>query len=61
MSGPWPARQRLRTYPNRAILLAILNPGSARTPHVLRVRSGFCALPVSKLAAPMTPIGKVLM
>ncbi|ATZ92830.1 DNA metabolism protein [Dickeya fangzhongdai] len=31
--------------------------GSARTPHVLRVRSGFCALSASKLAAPMTPIG----
>ncbi|ATZ94821.1 DNA metabolism protein [Dickeya fangzhongdai] len=31
--------------------------GSARNPHVLRVRSGFCALPVSKLAAPITPTG----
>ncbi|EBO1176171.1 hypothetical protein D3180_14480, partial [Salmonella enterica subsp. enterica serovar Cerro] len=26
-------------------------------PHVLRVRSGFCALSVSKLAAPITPGG----
>ncbi|EBW4444458.1 L-asparaginase [Salmonella enterica subsp. enterica serovar Arechavaleta] len=24
-------------------------------PHVLRVRCGFCALSVSKLAAPITP------
>ncbi|ATZ94073.1 DNA metabolism protein [Dickeya fangzhongdai] len=31
--------------------------GSARTPHVLRVRPGFSALPESKLAAPITSIG----
>ncbi|EBL6516311.1 hypothetical protein DPE35_10050 [Salmonella enterica subsp. enterica serovar Woodinville] len=31
--------------------------GSAQNPHVLRVRSGFCALSVSKLAAPITPGG----
>ncbi|APV65837.1 hypothetical protein SEEHRA35_012765 [Salmonella enterica subsp. enterica serovar Heidelberg str. SARA35] len=31
--------------------------GSAQNPHVLRVRSGFCALSVSKLAAPITPTG----
>ncbi|NAT76620.1 hypothetical protein CWD78_03455 [Dickeya dadantii] len=31
--------------------------GSARNPHVLRVRSGFCVLSASKLAAPITPIG----
>ncbi|ORG52495.1 hypothetical protein B5Z83_00880 [Salmonella enterica subsp. enterica serovar Typhimurium] len=36
----------LRAYPIRAILL-----------DVLRVRSGFCALSVSKLAAPITPGG----
>ncbi|EAB7707994.1 L-asparaginase [Salmonella enterica subsp. enterica serovar Elisabethville] len=41
----------------RAILLAILDLGSAQNPHVLRVRSGFCALSVSKLAAPITPSG----
>ncbi|PVI38225.1 DNA metabolism protein [Salmonella enterica subsp. enterica serovar Mississippi] len=27
--------------------------GSAQNPHVLRVRSGFCALSVSRLAAPI--------
>ncbi|OZU01987.1 hypothetical protein CCO45_15220 [Salmonella enterica subsp. enterica serovar Ealing] len=48
---------RLRAYPIRAILLAILDLGSAQNPHVLRVRSGFCALSVSKLAAPITPGG----
>ncbi|OQM40201.1 hypothetical protein B9P84_25270 [Citrobacter braakii] len=32
-----------------------MNPGSARNPHVLRVRSGFCALSESKLAATITP------
>ncbi|ECI0413864.1 DNA metabolism protein [Salmonella enterica subsp. salamae] len=31
--------------------------GSAQNPHVLRVRSGFCALSVPKLAAPITPGG----
>ncbi|OXM35475.1 hypothetical protein NW10_01965 [Salmonella enterica subsp. enterica serovar Weslaco] len=41
----------------RTILLAILDLGSAQNPHVLRVRSGFCALSVSKLAAPITPTG----
>ncbi|PXB03771.1 hypothetical protein DMB41_00145 [Pectobacterium carotovorum subsp. carotovorum] len=43
----------LRTYPIRAISLAILNLGSAQNPHVLRVRSGFSALSESKLAAPI--------
>ncbi|OWP47106.1 hypothetical protein CEG88_03725 [Klebsiella aerogenes] len=38
-------------------MLAILNLGSTRNPHVLRVRSGFCALSVFKLAAPITPTG----
>ncbi|RYC44569.1 L-asparaginase [Pectobacterium zantedeschiae] len=38
-------------------MFAILNLGSARNPHVLCVRSGFCALSVSKLAAPITPTG----
>ncbi|ATY01110.1 hypothetical protein AL497_25030 [Klebsiella aerogenes] len=47
----------LRAYLIRAILLAILNLGSAQNPHVLRVRSGFCALSVFKLAAPITPTG----
>ncbi|EAP0877903.1 L-asparaginase [Salmonella enterica] len=42
---------------NGAILLAILVLGSAQNPHVLRVRSGFCALSVSKLAPPITPGG----
>ncbi|PWD55893.1 hypothetical protein DF209_18485 [Pectobacterium polaris] len=46
---------RLRVYPIRAILFAILNLGSAQNPHVLRVRSGFSALSVSKLAEPITP------
>ncbi|EAA9734706.1 hypothetical protein CBJ71_10060 [Salmonella enterica] len=46
-----------RAYPIRAILLAILDLGSAQNPHVLRVRSGFCALSVSKLTAPITPGG----
>ncbi|ECJ4225032.1 L-asparaginase [Salmonella enterica subsp. enterica] len=32
----------------RAILLAILVLGSAQNPHVLHIRSGFCALSVSK-------------
>ncbi|ECE6151465.1 L-asparaginase [Salmonella enterica subsp. enterica] len=41
----------------RAILLAILVLGSVQNPHVLRVRSGFCALSVSKLAASITPGG----
>ncbi|ATI85108.1 hypothetical protein CGA24_09025 [Salmonella enterica subsp. enterica] len=41
----------------RAILLAILVLGSAQNPHVLRVHSGFCALSVSRLAAPITPGG----
>ncbi|WP_183059568.1 hypothetical protein [Salmonella enterica] len=41
----------------KAISLAILTPGSARYPHVLRVRSGDCALADAKLAAPMTPSG----
>ncbi|OZU32227.1 hypothetical protein CCO52_04685 [Salmonella enterica subsp. enterica serovar Bergen] len=50
---------KLRAYPIRAILLAILDLGSAQNPHVLRVRSGFCALSVSKLAAPITPTGIV--
>lgn len=35
-------------------LLATLNPGGARPPHVLRVRSGACAPSESKLAAPPT-------
>ncbi|EBX3518732.1 hypothetical protein DRA24_17970 [Salmonella enterica subsp. enterica serovar Mississippi] len=30
---------------------------SAQNPHILRVRSGFCALSVPKLAAPITPGG----
>ncbi|ATG04131.1 DNA metabolism protein [Lelliottia amnigena] len=42
---------------HKAILLAILNLGSARNPHVLRVRSGCCALSVFKLSAPITPSG----
>ncbi|AVI00445.1 DNA metabolism protein [Citrobacter amalonaticus] len=32
-----------------------MNPGSARHPHVLRVRSGGCALSRPKLASPITP------
>ncbi|ECF6854536.1 L-asparaginase [Salmonella enterica subsp. arizonae] len=37
------------------MLLASLNTGSAQNPHVLRVRSGFSALPVFKLSSPITP------
>ncbi|EBN1397679.1 DNA metabolism protein [Salmonella enterica] len=33
-----------------------MGPGSAQNPHVLRVRSGFCAL-VPKLASTITPTG----
>ncbi|PYD38578.1 L-asparaginase [Serratia plymuthica] len=40
---------------HQAILLAILPPGSAANPHVLRVRSGLCALAEDKLAAIITP------
>ncbi len=47
----------LRAYPIRAILLVILNLGSAQNPHVLRVRSGSSALAVFKLSAPITPGG----
>ncbi|TDT60821.1 hypothetical protein DFO53_2461 [Enterobacter sp. AG5470] len=32
-----------------------MTPGSARNPHVLHVRSGFCALSVPKLTATITP------
>ncbi|PRD14973.1 L-asparaginase [Pantoea coffeiphila] len=39
----------------QAILLAILHPGSAHNPHVPGVRSGYCALAVSKLSATITP------
>ncbi len=38
---PRMASNYLRAYPSRAILLAILDLGSAQNPHVLRVRSGF--------------------
>ncbi|ASG45650.1 L-asparaginase [Citrobacter freundii] len=37
------------------MFFAILAPVSARNPHVLRVRSGFCALPETKLTATITP------
>lgn len=40
---------------HQAILLAILPPGSAANPHVLRVRCGWCALAEGKLAATITP------
>ncbi|RKF70947.1 hypothetical protein CKQ54_09750 [Rahnella variigena] len=40
----------------RAILFAILNPGSARDSHVLIVRSCPCALAESKLPATITPL-----
>ncbi|POT55377.1 L-asparaginase [Citrobacter amalonaticus] len=39
---------------------AILNLGSARNPHVLRVRSGFSALSVFRLPATITPGGQAL-
>ncbi len=39
----------------QAISLAILTAGSARNPHVLRVRSGCYALSAVKLTAPITP------
>ncbi|RAX03219.1 hypothetical protein CKY04_02535 [Photorhabdus sp. S8-52] len=48
---------KLTANPNRAILFAILNLGSAQNPHVLRVRSGFSALSVFKRPATITPIG----
>ncbi|THE39100.1 L-asparaginase [Citrobacter murliniae] len=32
-----------------------MNQGSARNPQVLSVHSGFCALSVFKLSAPITP------
>ncbi|PEH54470.1 L-asparaginase [Yersinia kristensenii] len=38
------------------MLFATLNLGSAKNPHVLRVRSGFCALAAFKLTATITPI-----
>ncbi|OWF68055.1 L-asparaginase [Yersinia frederiksenii] len=38
------------------MLFTILNLGSALNPHVLCVRSGFCALSASKLSATITPI-----
>ncbi|ORJ51370.1 L-asparaginase [Kluyvera intermedia] len=41
------------------MLFAILDLGSAHNPHVLRVRSGCCALSVSKLPASITPDGQV--
>ncbi|RFP41606.1 hypothetical protein DDJ66_22105 [Klebsiella oxytoca] len=50
-------RGGLRTYPIRAILFASLALGSAQSPHVLRVRSGSCALSVCKLSATITPVG----
>ncbi|ASM19540.1 hypothetical protein BVG90_23700 [Serratia marcescens] len=40
---------------HQAILLAILPPGSAANPHVLRVRCGWCALAEGKPAATITP------
>ncbi|THE42887.1 L-asparaginase [Citrobacter murliniae] len=42
------------------MFLASLNLGSARNPHVLRVRSGCCALSMFKLAATITPNRAVL-
>ncbi|ATM94227.1 hypothetical protein CRN75_01745 [Yersinia frederiksenii] len=50
---------QFRANPIRAILFAILNLGSAQNPHVLRVRSGSCALSVFKLklTATITPTG----
>ncbi len=46
-----------RACPIRAILLVILNLGSAQNPHALRVRSGSSALALFKLSAPITPGG----
>ncbi|EBK0309788.1 DNA metabolism protein [Salmonella enterica] len=34
-----------------------MGPGSAQNPHVLRVRSGICALVGPKLASTITPTG----
>nr|MDM8763276.1 hypothetical protein [Escherichia coli] len=42
---------------HQAILFAILRPGSAQNPHVLRVRSGFSALSGLKLPSTITPGG----
>ena len=41
---------------HQAILFAILRPGSAQNPHVLRVRSGFSALSGLKLPSTITPV-----
>ncbi|POT56669.1 hypothetical protein C3432_14790 [Citrobacter amalonaticus] len=43
------------TWSHQAILFAILDPGSAHYPHVLRVCCGCCALSASRLAATITP------
>ena len=48
----------LKSLSHQAILLVILALGSARNPHVLRVRSGIEALSVSKLTASITPAEK---
>ncbi|TKU44320.1 hypothetical protein FDW94_13550 [Citrobacter sp. wls757] len=47
-------RRRRKANNSRTILLVILGPGSARHPHVLRVRSGGCALAGPKLTSPIT-------
>ncbi|POT58253.1 L-asparaginase [Citrobacter amalonaticus] len=41
----------IKSLVHQAILFAILVQGSAHHPHVLRVRSGCCALSASRLAA----------
>ncbi|OVZ93663.1 hypothetical protein CBW58_06220 [Yersinia frederiksenii] len=43
------------------MLLAILTEGSAHHRHVLRVRSGVCALSMLKISAAMTLIGRGYM
>ncbi|WP_219928045.1 hypothetical protein, partial [Salmonella enterica] len=46
-------------FPIWAFFVAFLVVGCGDIVEVLRVRSGFCALSVSKLAAPITPGGIV--
>ncbi|OVZ98887.1 hypothetical protein CBW53_02475 [Yersinia frederiksenii] len=51
------SHRTLSAYPIRVVLFAILNLSSVQNPHVLRVRSGSCALFVFKLTATITPTG----
>lgn len=50
-------RNNANSPSHQAILFVSSAPGSARNPHVRRVRSGFSALSMSKLPATITPTG----